>query len=85
MKFKVLSTPGHTPGSICLYSEGEGIMFTGDTLFYSGIGRCDFKYGSEAEMRASLRRLFSLDGDIKIFPGHGAHSTIGEERKFFDL
>lgn len=75
--FKVLSTPGHTPGSICLYSEENKLMFTGDTLFAEGWGRTDFKYGDEALMHKSLTRLLSMDGDIVFLAGHGAPSTVG--------
>ena len=63
-EFVILSTPGHTPGSICLLCEEEKIMFPGDTLFHFGRGRCDFKYGNEEDMAASLERLLSLDGNI---------------------
>lgn len=78
--FAVLSTPGHTPGSICLYCEREKIMFTGDTLFHYGRGRCDFKYGDEEDMEKSLERLLSLDGDIIFYSGHGEPSYIKAER-----
>ena len=77
--FKVISTPGHTPGSICLYSRDEKLMLTGDTLFMCGRGRTDFKYGSEEDIRASLKKLFSMDGDILFLSGHGAPSHIGDE------
>ena len=66
----VISTPGHTPGSICLYSSEDGIMFTGDTLFANGYGRTDFKYGSFQELRESLKRLWRMGGTV-CYPGHG--------------
>ncbi len=75
-EYRVLSTPGHTPGSICLYSRGERLMLTGDTLFRYGYGRTDFKYGSDLDMMASLRRLAAMDGDITILPGHGESALI---------
>ncbi len=78
--FKVLSTPGHTPGSICLYCEKEKLMLTGDTLFMYGRGRTDFKYGSESDIQDSLKRLLSMDGDILFLSGHGAPSYIKNER-----
>ncbi|OGF26311.1 hypothetical protein A2303_03885 [Candidatus Falkowbacteria bacterium RIFOXYB2_FULL_47_14] len=70
VELKVLHTPGHTPGGICLL--GDGFIFTGDTLFLNGIGRTDFEWSSETDMEASLKRL----GDIikpgmAIYPGHG--------------
>lgn len=79
LDFSVLSTPGHTPGSICLYCKSEKLMLTGDTLFMGGRGRCDFKYGSESEMAASLRKILSMDGDILFLSGHGAPSYIADE------
>lgn len=76
---KVIHTPGHTPGSICL--EGEAIVFTGDTLFNSGIGRTDFAYGSEEDIIDSIKqRLFTLDDKYIVYPGHGPDSTIGNEK-----
>ena len=80
MKFTVLSTPGHTPGSICLYCREEKLLLTGDTLFEGGRGRTDFKLGSEDDMRASLRRLLAMDDDIIFVSGHGMPSRIGNER-----
>lgn len=80
MSFKVLFTPGHTPGSMCLYDRTNRLMLTGDTLFERGYGRCDFKYGSEADLFSSLRRLLSMDPDTTFLSGHGAASTIGREK-----
>jgi hydroxyacylglutathione hydrolase len=76
---KVIHTPGHTPGSICLV--GENLIFTGDTLFAGGIGRTDFPGGSMKEMRLSLKKLVSLPDSLFVYPGHGENSTIGEEKK----
>lgn len=76
---EVIHTPGHTPGSICL--KGEGVIFTGDTLFCDGIGRTDLPYGSERDIIRSIsNRLFTLDDSYVIYPGHGPSSTIGEEK-----
>jgi len=75
--FKVLHTPGHSPGSICLY--GHGFLITGDTLFAGSIGRTDFYGGSFAEIQASLRKIASLPPETTIVTGHGPASTIGEE------
>ena len=82
LTFRVLSTPGHTPGSICLYCESEGVLFTGDTLFVCGYGRTDFKYGSTSELIESLRRLGSLDGDTVFYPGHGMAGLLKNERLY---
>ena len=79
MSFKILHTPGHTPGCICLYCEKEKIMFTGDTLFRRSYGRTDFKYGNPQLMKHSLMRLLTMDEEIVFYPGHYAPSTIGDE------
>ncbi len=76
---KVMHTPGHTPGSICLL--GERLVFTGDTLFAGGIGRTDFPGGSVSDMRLSLQKLMRLPGYLLIYPGHGAASMMGEEKR----
>ncbi len=81
-KISVIATPGHTPGGICLYSEADKLMITGDTLFgCGGIGRTDFKYGSIETLRISLKRLLSMDGEITILPGHGGASKIAYEQR----
>ena len=79
MNFQVLSTPGHTPGGICLYNEAHKIMFTGDTIFKRSYGRTDFKYGDMQKLYESLRRLYRMDKDITFYPGHYEMSTIGNE------
>ncbi|MGA3290201.1 MAG: MBL fold metallo-hydrolase [Candidatus Bathyarchaeia archaeon] len=76
---KVIHTPGHTPGSICLL--GERLVFTGDTLFAGGIGRTDFPEGSVSDMRLSLQKLVCLPDNFLIYPGHGAASVMGEEKR----
>lgn len=81
--FEVISAPGHTPGSYCLYCRSEKLMFTGDVLFAHGRGRTDFKYGSEKDMRLSLEKLLSMDGDTVIYPGHGEPSRISSEREYY--
>lgn len=70
-KFRVLETPGHTEGSICLYEESSGTLISGDTLFIGGYGRTDFAGGSQSAMRESLLRLSKLDIRV-VFPGHGS-------------
>lgn len=80
LRFTVIHTPGHTPGSISL--ELEGAIFTGDTLFRGGVGRTDFEYGDEGALCRSIReRLFSYPDDTVIYPGHGESSTIGAEKR----
>lgn len=75
----VMHTPGHTPGSICLYSDGH--LITGDTLFASSIGRTDFPGGDMAAMRRSIARLAELPDDTRVYPGHGPETTIARERR----
>ena len=83
--FSILSTPGHTPGSICLYSpslqggDGVGFLFSGDTLFRGGYGRTDLPGGDTSQLIASLRRMATLPPDTQVFPGHGEATTIGAE------
>lgn len=79
LSFTVLHTPGHSPGSICLY--GEGVLFSGDTLFREGIGRSDFPGGNYRELMVSLHRLMTLPEDTVVYPGHGSKTTIGTEKK----
>lgn len=75
--FKVLSTPGHSAGSICLLNEKEKIMFSGDTLFAHGYGRTDIN-GSQRKLLDSLKRLRKeIDPDTIIYPGHESSSTLG--------
>ncbi|MDR1993036.1 MAG: MBL fold metallo-hydrolase [Nitrososphaerota archaeon] len=76
---KVLHTPGHTPGSICLI--GAHVVFTGDTLFAGGIGRTDFPEGSLSDMTRSLRKVEALPDSLKVYPGHGETSVISEEKR----
>lgn len=82
---KVIHTPGHTPGSISLllvHPENK-ILFSGDTLFYESIGRTDFPGASYGLIIESIKkRLFILDDDTVVYPGHGPKSTIGHEKRF---
>ena len=77
--FRVLETPGHTPGSVCLIA-GD-VIFSGDTLFQGSCGRTDFPGGSWTEMCASLRRLYELRGDYTVLSGHTGSTTLERERK----
>jgi glyoxylase-like metal-dependent hydrolase (beta-lactamase superfamily II) len=78
----VLHTPGHSPGSITLVHEVDKTAFVGDALFSGSIGRTDFPGCSFEALEASIRsKLYALDKDTTIFPGHGPESTIGRERR----
>lgn len=83
--FQVLHTPGHTPGSVCLYDAENGILFSGDTLFCAGFGRTDLPGGSNRQMRASLHGLFTLPRDVRVYPGHAGSTTIGAEMQRYGL
>jgi glyoxylase-like metal-dependent hydrolase (beta-lactamase superfamily II) len=76
----VLSTPGHTPGSVCFYDETDGVCITGDTLFAGTCGRTDFPGGDPEAMVHSLLRLRTLPPATRIYPGHGPATTIEKER-----
>ena len=78
--FRVLHTPGHTPGCVCLMAEDT--LFTGDTLFRESCGRTDLPGGNGAEIFKSLRRLASLPGNYQVLPGHGMASTLDGERMY---
>ncbi|MHB9294571.1 MBL fold metallo-hydrolase [Pillotina sp. SPG140] len=78
--FKVLSVPGHTPGSIALYDEEAEILFTGDTLFKDGVGYTGFPGGNEAQLKESLKRLNTLPDNIRIYPGHGNSTVLGSTK-----
>lgn len=77
----IIHTPGHTPGSICLFWEKEKVLFSGDTLFRMGYGRTDLPGGNMMQLIDSLNRLFELPDDVQIYPGHGDFSTIGAEKR----
>ncbi|MBE6687802.1 MAG: MBL fold metallo-hydrolase [Ruminococcaceae bacterium] len=83
MSFKVIHTPGHTKGSCTFVAEES--MFTGDTLFAGDVGRTDLHGGSEKILSNSLKKLFSLEGDYRIYPGHGNFSRLSKEREFFNF
>jgi hydroxyacylglutathione hydrolase len=76
---KVLHTPGHTRGSICLI--GEKLVFTGDTLFAGSIGRTDFQGGSIQDMQASLQKIKQLPDYLLVYAGHGETTIIGQEKR----
>jgi glyoxylase-like metal-dependent hydrolase (beta-lactamase superfamily II) len=90
--FTVLHLPGHTPGSIGLWDQKAGVLFSGDTLFYGNYGRTDLPGGNEKQLFASLKRLFALyapsnestpsrESDIQVFPGHGPETSIKDARR----
>ena len=80
LSFKVLHTPGHTPGSVCL--QCENALFSGDTLFWGSCGRTDLPGGNWATIQKSLKRLAALPGDYDVYPGHGSATKLSFERNF---
>lgn len=80
LEFKVLATPGHTPGSVCLIC-GDA-LFTGDTLFRGSCGRTDLPGGSMREEMRSLKKICELEGDYEVYPGHMDSSSLERERRF---
>ena len=82
MDFVVMTTPGHSPGGICLYQEDEGLLFAGDTLFQRSVGRYDFPTSNGEDLFNSIRtKLLPLPVQTKVFPGHGGSTSIGEEKE----
>ena len=89
MKWKVVETPGHSKGSICLFivpqfgnhPGGLPVLLSGDTLFAGTVGRTDFEGGSMVEMAASIKKLAALPDDTAVLPGHNSLTTIGAERR----
>ena len=74
-----LHTPGHTEGSTCFYFERERVLFSGDVLFQGSTGRWDLPGGDREQMERSLERVMTLPPDTKVYPGHGAATTIADE------
>ena len=81
-KFKVILTPFHTKGSVCYLLESEKALFSGDTLFFSTVGRTDLPTGNARLMESSLRKLKILPDGLKVYPGHGACTNLDREKKY---
>ncbi len=80
-KLKVLHVPGHSPGSIALYSEEQKFVLTGDLIFAGGIGRTDLPGGDYNTLIRSVKeKILTLPEDVRIFPGHGGETTVGREK-----
>ena len=80
LRFRVLETPGHTPGSVCLLCGDT--LFSGDTLFCGGCGRTDFPGGSVQQMFASLKKLSQLPAHLAVLPGHGESTVLADELNY---
>ena len=79
LKLTALHTPGHTEGSTCFYLESDRVLFSGDVLFQGSTGRWDLPGGDREQMERSLERVMTLPPDTKVYPGHGAPTTIADE------
>ena len=85
MRLEILHTPGHTPGSICIYEKASGVLFSGDTLLRHSVGRTDVPGGNQDALSKSLRRLSALPDETLVYPGHGASTTIRDERWILEI
>ncbi len=80
--FRVIHTPGHTTGSVCYYAKEHGVLFSGDTLFASTVGRTDFPGGDMPTLLQSLEKITCLPDDTAIYPGHNAATTLDREKRY---
>ena len=79
--FRVIETPGHSPGGVCLYEPDQGVLISGDTLFAGTVGRTDLPGSNSGQLMQSLeKKLWPLPDETRIFPGHADDSTIAQER-----
>lgn len=81
IEYEIIHTPGHSPGSVCLYFQKHHVLFTGDTLFAGSIGRTDLPGGSMKLMNQSLKMLAKMPGETKVYTGHGPSTTMASEKK----
>ena len=81
LQFKVIATPGHTPGGVCYFAREDQILFSGDTLFQGTVGRTDLPGGNGKVLAQSLKKLAQLPPDTRVLPGHGEATTIGAEQR----
>lgn len=82
LEFRIQHTPGHSPGSVCLYFPHEQTLIAGDTLFQRSVGRTDLPGGDARQLFSSIEtQLWPLPDDVRVYPGHGPATTIGEERE----
>ena len=82
LNFQLISTPGHKEDCLCFYLPDEGILFSGDTLFYGSVGRTDLPGGDFGTLLHSLHELMKLPGDTVVYPGHGEPTTIAHEQQY---
>jgi glyoxylase-like metal-dependent hydrolase (beta-lactamase superfamily II) len=80
-QWRVMHTPGHSPGGICLIHDESKQAIVGDAIFQGSIGRHDFPTSNVADLRNSIRKIMLLDDEVSLHPGHGPETTVGEERR----
>lgn len=81
-ELKVIAVPGHSPGSLCFYSETDRLLIAGDVLFAGSVGRSDLPGGNGRQLIEGIKtKLLCLPDEVRVIPGHGPETTIGEERK----
>ena len=85
LSFEIMHTPGHTPGSVCIYEVNSGVLFTGDLLLRTSISRTDFPGSNSRQLAESLKRLAQLPDETRIYPGHGLSTTLHEERWLMEI
>ena len=83
--YEIIKTPGHTDDSVCYYFKDDGVLFSGDFIFYKTIGRTDFPTGSDEKMHQSLELISKYPDNIKVYPGHGPSTILGDEKVYFRL
>lgn len=82
-QLKALLIPGHSPGSLCFYSEKDGCVFTGDVLFEECVGRSDLWGGNHNQLISGIKeKLLTLPDETVVYPGHGPETTIGREKRY---
>jgi hydroxyacylglutathione hydrolase len=81
LEFRVITTPGHTPGGVCYHFFGQKALFSGDTLFAGSVGRTDINGGNTKILAQSLKKLVTLPDDTVVYPGHGPKTTIATEKR----
>jgi glyoxylase-like metal-dependent hydrolase (beta-lactamase superfamily II) len=82
LRFKVVHTPGHSPGCVLFYFEKEKVLISGDTLFRGTYGRVDLPSSNPQKMKESLAKIKQFPDDVTVYPGHGGSTTIGREQRW---
>lgn len=83
--YEIIKTPGHTDDSVCFYFKDDKVLFSGDFIFYKSIGRTDLPTGSIQKMHQSLELISKYPDNIKVYPGHGPSTILGNEKRYFNL